>query len=80
MKKLRNGLGKFRVITGEQHDAGDGEFIATAFHMTFYAKDIRVLKFLITFAQSPLGSIVLADHVEETPKKYSGKPVEFSAN
>lgn len=73
-------LGSFRVVTGQQHYAGYGEYIATAFHMTFYAKDIRTLKLLITLADCPTGTIYLADQIQESSHKNLPERVEFSAN
>jgi len=75
MKKRRFGLGAFRVVTGCRHYEGGGNFLTAAYHMTFYAKDIHVLKFLITFAKGPLGTIFLADQIQEgKPRKIVGRP------
>jgi len=76
MKKRRFGLGAFRVVTGCRHYMPDGEFMTAAFHMTFYAKDIKVLKYLITLANGPLGTIFLADQFKERKThNIIGKPV-----
>lgn len=45
----------YRVVVGSEYHAGRDIFLATAFHMTFYATDMDVLKYLMVVANCPPG-------------------------
>lgn len=66
----------YRLLTGSVYDAKTDSFVATIFHMRFYASDRNVLMYLITVAGAPSGRVIDADQVlgeDNTPPKYPPK-------
>jgi len=53
----------YRVVVGSEYNASRDIFLASAFHMTFYASDKRVLKYLIYISNCPSGRIYEADRI-----------------
>lgn len=71
----------YRVIYGTQFDAKRDEYIPLAFHMTFYAKDTDVLRFLMIASGCPSGRVFKArDVIEATEGDTEPGWVEPSAN
>lgn len=56
-------MNAYRVVVGSEYNASRDIFLATAFHMTFYASDREVLKYLMVVANCPSGRIYEAKKV-----------------
>ena len=72
-------LPAYRVLTGSQYSPGDDTFIATVFHMTFYASDKDVLSYLMIISNCPNGRIYPSEQVHSADPFQGPTPIP-SAN
>lgn len=70
----------YRVLTGTAYVAPLDAFFPTVFHMTFYAKDKDVLKYLIFVSGSPSGRIIPARNVKQEEEWADDYPPEQLPN
>lgn len=78
MKELK----PFRVVIGSKFDAKARQMLPTAFHMTFWAADRKILNYLMICSWCPNGYICPAQEVEikEQPSLLGLDYTVFSPN